>query len=62
MNTEDSMIDREVEEAWYRLSDGIHVDVLDIPSIFKDIKLAMASGMWVDAAVLSVLVHYRAEV
>ncbi len=52
-------LDKEIEQAWYRLAEGVQVSVMDIPRIFRDVKLEMAAGMSVDEAVVTVREQYR---
>ena len=61
MRVEHSVIEKEIEAALDRLADGIEVSVLDIQRLLGEIRVEMAAGMWIDAAVLSVLADYRAE-
>jgi hypothetical protein len=55
----DASIDRAIEQAWSRLAGGVQVMVLDIPRIFRDIKLEVSGGEPLDNAVLSIAGRYR---
>jgi len=52
-------IDREIEKAWYRLASGVQVPIMDIPRIFRDIKLEVAGGMDIDTAVRAAIHYYQ---
>ncbi len=52
-------IDAAISSAWHRLMSGVQVPIMDIPRIFRDIKLEMAGGVPLDQAVLSVGSRYR---
>jgi hypothetical protein len=52
-------IDAAISSSWSRLMSGVQVPILDIPRIFRDIKLEMAAGVPLDQAVLSVGARYR---
>jgi hypothetical protein len=52
-------IDAAISNSWSRLMSGVQVPILDIPRIFRDIKLEMAAGVPLDQAVLSVGARYR---
>lgn len=55
----ENVIDRAISEAWRRLMSGVQVPILDIPRIFRGIKLEMAAGAPLDQAVLAVGSRYR---
>lgn len=55
----DDALDKAIEQAWYRLMSGVQVPILDMPRIFRDVKLEMAAGTPLDQAVLSVGGRYR---
>ena len=52
-------LDDAISRAWSRLMHGVQVPILDIPRIFRDIKLEMAAGTPLDQAVLSVGTQYK---
>lgn len=52
-------LDKSIEAAWYRLADGVQVSILDIPRIFRDVKLEIAGGAELDAAVAAVRDRFR---
>ena len=56
----DDAIDQAISDAWPRLMHGVQVPIMDIPRIFRDIKLEMAGGVPLDQAVLSVGRQYQA--
>lgn len=55
----DDPIDKAISSAWHRLMSGVQVPIMDIPRIFRDIKLEVAAGMPIDQAVLAVGNRYR---
>ena len=56
----DDVIDKAIEQEWYRQMSGVQVSIMDIPKIFRDVKLEMAGGVPLDQAVLSVGRQYQA--
>lgn len=52
-------LDAEISSAWHHLMSGVQVSVMDIPRIFRDIKLEIAGGMPLQDAVLKVGSRYR---
>lgn len=55
----DAAIDEAISQAWSRLMSGVQVPILDIPRIFRDIKLEIAAGTPLEEAVRSVGSRYR---
>jgi len=55
----DDAIDQAISQAWHRLMSGVQVPIMDIPRIFRDIKLEIAAGVPLEQAVLSVGSRYR---
>ena len=52
-------LDAAISGAWHRLMSGVQVPIMDIPRIFRDIKLEMAAGVPLEQAVTSVGTRYR---
>jgi len=52
-------LDAAISNAWARLMSGIQIPIMDIPRIFRDIKLEMAAGVPLDQAVIAVGSRYR---
>jgi hypothetical protein len=52
-------IDKAIGIAWQKLMSGVQVPIMDIPRIFRDIKLEMAAGSDLESAVRSVGTQYR---
>ena len=52
-------LDAAISGAWHRLMSGVQVPIMDIPRIFRDIKLEMAGGVPLEQAVTSVGQRYR---
>lgn len=52
-------LDRDIEVAYYRLAQDVEVNVMDIPKIFRDVKLEVSAGATLDAAVELVIRRYR---
>jgi hypothetical protein len=52
-------LDDAIGRAWARNMSGVHVRMMVIPRIFRDIKIEMASGLPLDQAVISVGQRYR---
>lgn len=52
-------IDSMIGAAWARFMSGVQVSVMEIPKIFRDIKLEMAAGMTLEDAVRAVGNRYR---
>lgn len=55
----DDPIDHAIGQAWHRLMSGIQVSVMDIPRIFRDVKLEMAAGMPLEEAVMRVGARFQ---
>jgi hypothetical protein len=55
----DNAIDAMIGAAWARFMSGVQVSVMEIPKIFRDIKLEMSAGMPLEAAVREVGSRYR---
>lgn len=55
----ENAIDKAIGVAWSRLMSGVQVPIMDIPRIFRDIKLEMAAGTDLESAVRSVGTRYR---
>ena len=55
----DDPIDHAIGQAWHRLMSGVQVSVLDIPKIFRDVKLEVAAGMPLEEAVMRVGQRFR---
>jgi hypothetical protein len=52
-------IDKAIGRAWAQLMSGVQVPIMDIPRIFRDIKLEMAGGVDLQTAVQAVGGRYR---
>lgn len=52
-------IDKAISVAWAREASGVQVPIMDIPRIFRDIKLELAAGVSIEAAVRSAAARYR---
>jgi hypothetical protein len=52
-------IDDLISQAWARYASGIQVPIMDIPRIFRDIKLEMAGGMNLEDSVRAAADRYR---
>jgi len=52
-------LDKQIEASYYRHAQGVQVSVMDIPKIFRDIKLELAGGVDIDTATRTVVSHYR---
>ena len=50
----DDPVDHAIGQAWHRLMSGIQVSIMDIPKIFRDVKLEIAAGMPLEEAVMRV--------
>lgn len=55
----DSAIDTMIGSAWARFMSGVQVSIMEIPKIFRDIKLEMAGGATLEDAVRAVGNRYR---
>ena len=55
----DDAIDDAIGKAWARLMSGVQVPMLQIPAIFRDIKLEMAAGMPLEEAVMRVGARFQ---
>lgn len=55
----DDPVDKAIGEAWHRLMSGIQVSVMDIPRIFRDVKLEVAGGMSIEEAVMRVGARFQ---
>ncbi len=52
-------VDAAIGAAWHRLMSGIQVPIMDIPRIFRDVKLEMAGGMPLEEAVMRVGARFQ---
>lgn len=52
-------LDAAIGRAWAQLMSGVQVPIMDIPRIFRDIKLEMAAGADLESAVRAVGGRYR---
>ena len=50
----DDPVDRAIGQIWARLMSGVQVPIMEIPRIFRDIKLEVAGGMSIEEAVMRV--------
>lgn len=57
----ENLLDKQIEAAYYRLCDRVQVSIMDIPKIFRDVKLELAGGTPMDAAILSVVKRYQVK-
>lgn len=55
----DDPIDHAIGQAWHQLMSGIQVSIMDIPRIFRDVKLEMAAGMPLQEAVMRVGARFQ---
>ena len=55
----EKLIDDAIGRAWAQLMSGVQVPIMDIPRIFRDIKLEMAGGADLETAVRAVGGRYR---
>ncbi len=55
----EAAIDKAISHAWAQLMSGVQVPIMDIPRIFRDIKLEMAGGADLETAVRAVGGRYR---
>lgn len=55
----DDAIDKAIGHAWAQFMSGVQVPIMDIPRIFRDIKLEMAGGATLELAVTAVGQRYR---
>lgn len=56
---QEKALDREIEAAYYRHAQGVQVNMLDIPKIFRDAKLELAAGKPLDEAMIEIVKRYR---
>lgn len=52
-------LDKEIEQAWYRLASGVQVNIMDIPKITREVKDAVLAGASVDDATIAAREKYR---
>ncbi len=55
----DDVIDTAIGQAWARCMSGVQVGIMEIPKIFRDIKLEMSGGLDLETAVRTVGNRYR---
>lgn len=51
-------LDKEIEQAYYRLAEGQQINILDIPKVFAESRRAIAGGAVVDQAVRAAVLIY----
>ena len=52
------MLDKEIEQAYYRLAQGKQINIMDIPKVFADCRKAMISGAVLDQAMRAAILMY----
>lgn len=52
-------IDKAIEAAWYKLASGVQVNIMVIPTIFRECREAIVGGKSVDEAVAAAVAKYR---
>lgn len=60
MKTKDTL-DKEIEQAYYRLSAGLMINIMDIPKVFAECRKAIEGGAVVDQAVRAAILMYCQE-
>ena len=58
MKTIDGKIDKAIEQAYYRLSVGQMIGIMDIPKVFAEGRRAIIAGATVDQAVRAAILMY----
>ncbi len=53
-------VDALIEQAYYRYSAGTQISIMDIPKLFRDVKLEVAGGTDMDTAVQNAIARYGA--
>ncbi len=54
-------IDKQIEQAYYRLAQGKQIGIMDIPKLFSDCRLTVSAGVAVDDAVRVAIDKYCRE-
>lgn len=55
------LLDKEIDQAYYRLASGQHIRILDFPKVFAESRRAILAGSTVDQAVRAAVLMYRQE-
>jgi hypothetical protein len=65
MRTRESKAERQLNEAieqtYYRLAQGVQVNILDIPKIFRDAKIELAAGVSLEQSMPGIIARYKAN-
>lgn len=56
---EEKKLDRDIELAWYRLAYGVQVNIMDIPTIFRECRVAVGAGRNLDEVIQECITRYR---
>lgn len=51
-------LDKQIEQAWYRLASGVQVSILDIPKIFKYVREQVQFGQPLDGAITMAVARF----
>ena len=54
-------VDALIEQAYYRYSSGTQISIMDIPKLFRDVKLEVAGGTDMNTAVQNAITRYQAN-
>ena len=57
----DKQLDKDIERAWYRLASGVQVNIMDIPKIFRECRVAVLAGQPLDTIVQECIGRYRQD-
>lgn len=57
----DKKIEKAIEAAWYRLAQGVEIDVMNIPKVFAEAKVALKGGQDLDTIIVNLIAKYRAN-
>ena len=55
----DKVLDKSIEQMWYKLASGVQVNIMDIPGIFRECRAGVLGGGNLEELVKGCIVKYR---
>ncbi len=52
-------LDKDIEQAWYRMAAGVQVSIMDIPAIFREARVAVEAGRTLEGVMTEIIARYR---
>ncbi len=55
----EKQFDKDVETAYYKHGQGVQINIMDIPKVFSDAKVAVAAGLTIEESVVASIARLR---